>query len=204
MYINLGREDQLIPLVTFSVHAKEANTSQGEGLKARIEVTDILGDHLARARILDEDFANPIAPEDKIYTPLWHPGQRTHVAIFGTIDLDGDGEDDRAVVKDLVTSVGGVVDAEMDALGKMTGTIDISTRFLLEGKIPKDRDAAVGAAAMIKKAEQTGVERIPMSKFVELSGWKDPRQVVRFGATAPAKESPTSRATARWCAPPHP
>jgi hypothetical protein len=193
VYINLGREDQLTPLVTFSVHAKEANTSQGEGLKARIEVTDILGDHLARARILDEDYANPIAPDDKIYTPLWHPGQRTHVAIFGTIDLDGDGEDDRAIVKDLVTSVGGIIDAEMDPLGKITGNIDINTRFLLEGKIPADRDANIGATAMITKADQAGVERIPMSKFVELSGWKDPRQVVRFGRNGTRERIPAEQ-----------
>ena len=93
-----------------------------------MEVTHILGEHLSVARILEEDQANPIANGDKVFTPLWHPGQRTHFAILGTIDLDGDGEDDRALVKDLITSTGGVIDAEMDSQGKITGAIDINMR----------------------------------------------------------------------------
>jgi hypothetical protein len=181
VYIDLGRADHLIPLVTFSVHDSEANTAQGDGLKARIEVTQILDDHLSVARILDEDFANPIANDDKIYTPLWQPGQRMHYAILGTIDLDGDGADDRPVVRDMITSVGGVIDAEMDVQGKITGDVDTNTRYLLEGKIPKDRNAAEGAAKLISDAESAGAERMSLAKFVEQSGWKDPRQTVLFG-----------------------
>ena len=158
VYLNLGSADQLIPLVTFSVHDAEANTSQGDGLKARIEVTQILGDHMSMCRVLEEDLANPIAQFDKVFTPLWHPGQRTHFGIFGNIDLDGDGEDDRELVRDMITSVGGVIDAEMDAQGKITGNIDINTRYLLEGKIPKDRGAVDGAASLISKAELAGTE----------------------------------------------
>ena len=181
VYLNLGSADQLIPLVTFSVHDAGANTALGDGLKARIEVTQILGDHISMCRVLEEDLANPIAEFDKVYTPLWHPGQRTHFGIFGNIDLDGDGEDDRELVRDMITSVGGVIDAEMDAQGKITGNIDINTRYLLEGKIPKDRNAVDGAALLISKAELAGTERMPMTKFIEQSGWKDPRQVVKFG-----------------------
>ena len=33
VYLNIGAADQLIPLVTFSVHDYEANTAQGDGLK---------------------------------------------------------------------------------------------------------------------------------------------------------------------------
>lgn len=190
VYLNIGAADQLIPLVTFSVHDYQANTAQGDGLKARIEVTQILGDHMSMCRVLEEDLANPIANGDKVYTPLWHPGQRTHFAIFGNIDLDGDGEDDRDVIRDLITSVGGVIDAEMDTLGKITGNIDINTRYLLEGKIPKDRNAVDGAAAMISKAELAGTERMPITKFIEQSGWKDPRQVVKFGRNGTRERIP--------------
>jgi len=190
VYLNLGSADQLQPLVTFSVHDASANTAKGDGLKARIEVTQILGDHLSMARVLSEDLSNPIANGDKVFTPLWHPGQRTRFAILGTIDLDGDGEDDREVVKDLITSVGGIIDAEMDAQGKITGNIDYNTRYLLEGKVPQDRNAADGAAAMISKAELAGVERMPLSKFIEQSGWKDPRQVVKFGRNGTRERIP--------------
>ena len=181
VYINLGRADHLIPLVTFSVHDAQANTAKGDGLKAQIEVTQILGDHLAQARVLGEDMANPIANGDKIYTPLWQPGLRLHYAILGTIDLDGDGQDDRDLVKNMITSVGGIIDAEMDNQGKIAGEINTNTRFLLEGDIPKDRAAAEGAGVMISKAEQAGTERMSLSRFIEQSGWKDPRQTVLFG-----------------------
>lgn len=190
VYLNLGSADQLIPLVTFSVHDAGANTALGDGLKARIEVTQILGDHMSMCRVLEEDLANPIAQFDKVYTPLWHPGQRTHFGIFGNIDLDGDCEDDRELVRDMITSVGGVIDAEMDAQGKITGNIDINTRYLLEGKIPKDRNAVDGAALLISKAELAGTERMPMTKFIEQSGWKDPRQVVKFGRNGTRERIP--------------
>ncbi|HEY4312552.1 MAG TPA: hypothetical protein VGN12_24095 [Pirellulales bacterium] len=190
VYLNIGAADHLIPLVTFSVHDAEANTAQGDGLKASIEVTQILGDHMSMCRVLNEDLSNPIANGDKVYTPLWHPGQRTRFAILGNIDLDGDGEDDRDVVRDLITSVGGIIDAEMDSQGKITGNVDLNTRYLLEGKIPKDRAAVDGAALLISKAELAGTERMPITKFMEQSGWKDPRQVVKFGRNGTRERIP--------------
>ena len=33
VYLNLGSADQLIPLVTFSIHDSEANTAKGDGLR---------------------------------------------------------------------------------------------------------------------------------------------------------------------------
>ncbi len=180
-YINLGSADMLPPLMTFSVYDELANTSIGEGLKGRLEVTQVLGEHLAMTRILDEDHANPIAAGDKIYTSLWKPGQTLHFAILGLFDLDNDGADDRAILRDLITSTGGIIDAEMDNAGKISGEMDINTRYLIEGTTPKDRNAIDGKAKMVADADRAGVERITATRFLEQAGWKDPRQVVKFG-----------------------
>jgi hypothetical protein len=94
------------------------------------------------------------------------------------------------VVRDLITSVGGIIDAEMDSQGKITGNVDLNTRYLLEGKIPKDRAAVDGAALLISKAELAGTERMPITKFMEQSGWKDPRQVVKFGRNGTRERIP--------------
>ena len=189
--INIGSADLLWPLVTFSVHDAGANTAQGDGLKGRIEVQEILGDHLARARILEQDFANPIAPGDKIYTPLWHRGQATHFAIVGKIDLNADGEDDRELVKSVIAANKGVIDAEMDVLGKITGKINENTRYLIEGDIGNERQAIENKKIMGKDADQWGVERITAKRFFEFAGWKwDQRQVIKFGRNGTRERIP--------------
>ena len=60
-----------------------------EGNKGSIEVTHVLGDHLAEARVTDDKLADPILPGDKVYTPLWNPGQKRHFALAGFFNIDG-------------------------------------------------------------------------------------------------------------------
>ncbi len=159
-------------------------------------MTEILGDHLSSARVLDENLSNPIARDDKVYTPLWHKGDVLHFAILGNIDLDKDGTDDRQLVRDLITSRGGVIDAEMDATGKITGSMDINTRYLIEGKITTDRPAVDGKTVMVNQAEQLGIERIPAPRFFEESGWKyDAAQVVRYGKDGTRSRIPFDKRT---------
>ena len=73
VWINVGRADGLRPQVTFNVHAAGQKPTDNI-TKAKIEVTQILGEHLAEAKILEDSMEDPIVPGDKIYTPLWDPG----------------------------------------------------------------------------------------------------------------------------------
>ncbi|HEY2841082.1 MAG TPA: hypothetical protein VGJ26_18145, partial [Pirellulales bacterium] len=181
VYINLGKNDNLPRLTNFSVHDFQANTKEGKGLKGSIEVLQIMDDHMSLCRILDEDGANPMVPGDKIYTPLWSSGQKLRFAVLGKIDLNKDGTDDRAMVRDLVSQMGGQIDAEVDNQGKITGELTLDTRYLILGTLVEDKQAREGAQKLLGQAKTLGVEVIPAVKFFELSGWKDPRQSITFG-----------------------
>lgn len=187
VWINLGRADQLRNQLSFSVYDPKANTNKGEGLKGSIEVTAIIGEHLAVARIVNDDISNPIVNGDKIYTPLWHPGRGEHFAIMGKIDLDGDGKHDAELIKNMISMAGGAVDAELDEKGKLTGSgMNKSTRYLLTGEISIDKAISEAATAMTNQAKQLGIREIEVTKFLDLVGWKDPKQVLRFGRTGNA------------------
>jgi len=181
VYINLGKSDNLARLTTFSVHDFQANTMQGKGQKGSLEVLQIVDDHMALCRILDEDPANPMVPGDKVYTPLWSSGQQLKFAVLGKIDLNKDGVDDRPLVRDLISQMGGTIDAEVDSQGKITGDLTIDTRFIIIGDLTDDKSAREGAMVLLGKAKTLGVEALPALKFFELSGWKDPRQSIVFG-----------------------
>ena len=70
VWINLGRADLLLRQVSFSVYPADMHDMTIEGKKGSIEVTQILGAHLAEARILDDHLSDPIVAGDKIDTPL--------------------------------------------------------------------------------------------------------------------------------------
>ena len=111
-------------------------TAGKDAKKGTIEVTQILGDHLAEARIIDDSLIDPLVPGDKIYTPLWDPGHPERFAIAGKIDIDGDGRDDHERLKNLILLSGGVVDADLQPDGKQTGTMTVDTRDLIIGPAP--------------------------------------------------------------------
>ena len=115
VWINLGRADALPRQITFSVYPPDTTdlTAAG-GQKASIEVTQILGDHLAEARMLDDTISNPIIPGDKIHTPLWAPGEKKHFALAGFMDVFGDGKSHLQTVIDLIKMNDGIVDAYID------------------------------------------------------------------------------------------
>jgi hypothetical protein len=177
VWINLGREDYLRRQTTFTVHSPD-QTAGKDAKKGTIEVTQILGDHLAEARIIDDSLIDPLVPGDKIYTPLWDPGHPERFAVAGKIDIDGDGRDDHERLRNLILLSGGVVDADLQPDGKQTGTMTVDTRYLIIGPAPLKREPY---DAMIKTAEQLGVERIGIDKFLDHIGWRDPKQVMRFG-----------------------
>jgi len=189
VWINLGRADALSRQVTFSVFP--ADSTDVKRSKAGIEVTQILGDHLAEARILDDDANDPIIPGDKIFTPLWSPGERRHFALAGFIDLDGDGQSDLATVTNLITAAGGVVDCYIADAGKdknkVKGAIDVNTNCLIVGAAPDEkgdpgqRDAFT---RILREADQFRLPKLQIGDFLQRIGWKNMSSVVRYGRGA--------------------
>lgn len=187
VWINLGRADSLGRQTSFSVYAADTNDVTKSGKKASIEITQLLGDHVAEARIIEDRISDPILPGDKIHTPVWSPGTKTHFALTGVIDIDGDGKSDLEKVRSLIAINGGVVDAWMDDKdihGKMT----VDTRYLVKGSAPTKPEAINLQSKMIGDADKLGIKKIQLPELLVRMGWKNQTPVVRFGPGANPKD----------------
>jgi hypothetical protein len=194
VWINLGAADSLRRQITFSVFDADQRDASRAEKKGSIEVTKILGDHLAEARISDDDAKNPILSGDQIYSQVWHRGKKLHFAINGVIDVDGDGKSDLQMVRDLVDLNGGVVDAYLGEDGKVNGEITVNTRYLVLGKFP---DAATqtgmqkGWQQMLDDAKTNGVEVIKLDKFLNQVGYAPKDRTVTMGPGARPEDFPS-------------
>lgn len=190
VWINLGQADALSRQTTFSVYPADTTDVSRQGKKGSVEVIQILGDHLAEARIIEDDIAEPIMPGDKIHTPVWNPGEPRRFALAPFIDIDGDGESDQEIVRNVITMNGGVIDAEVvetpsgaDRRGKMT----INTRYLVRGEAPTDKsnqDLLKEVSRLVDEAERLGVETVSYQELLHRMGWKNKAPVTQYGAGA--------------------
>lgn len=176
VWINAGSEDQLRPSVRFGVLAQGIPPGGVARPKAQLEVVRILAEHLAECRILSEDLHDPILIDDNIYTALWSPGQRTHFAFAGRIDLDGDGGHDLERVRTLVEDAAGQIDCVADVTGALEGELSTATRYLVVGAIPADARGKEAYQKLLEQAERYGVQRVSTAVFLDQIGHR-PRQV---------------------------
>lgn len=187
VWISLGRADALARQTSFSVYPADTNDVTQAGKKGSIEVTQILGDHLAEARIIEDEISNPLMPGDVIHTPVWAPGEREHFALSDGMDIDGDGRSDLQRVINLITMNGGVVDCFLDDEGNQTGKIGTGTRFLVLGDAP-DADALKERidrrTALLREADRLGLRTISLQELLARMGWKNQTPVIRFGSSA--------------------
>ena len=138
VWIDCGAADGLGRQVTFSVYSGDATDLAKATVKAKIEVTKV-NEHMSMARIVDDQVTD-LVPGDKIFTPMWSPGERKHFALVGFLDLNDDGKDDHEGVKNLIKLHHGVIDCDVDDKGKINGTIAIHTNYLICGEPPGKRD----------------------------------------------------------------
>lgn len=174
VYIDLGRADALRPQATFSVYDVDANNLARVEKKGSIEVTRILSDHLAEGRILDDMTNDPIIAGDLIHSPIFENGVPVRYALAGILDVDGDGESDRQLLRNLIAVNGGVVDAEVDEQGERTGEISIETRYLVLGDEITEQSSGSLRDAMTKileEAETAGVTTISLGRFLNQIGY---------------------------------
>ncbi len=185
VWINLGRADLLRPQITFSVYPANTTNLLGAAKKASIEVTRIRGDSVAEARIVEDVISDPILVGDKIHTPVWSPGEQTHFALSGTIDIDGDGVSDVNTVRNLITMNGAIVDCWIDEAGVRHGDISLDTDYLIRGAEPNLKSQAFTAYSQMNgKAEENGVKAISVEDLLRRMGWRNQTPVIRYGAGA--------------------
>lgn len=207
VWVNLGSQDRLRLRTTFSVYRKAHHgVARGaEDIKGQIEVTRIIDNHTAEARILDDDIFDPISKGDPVYTPLWSPGRTETFAIVGLIDLDQDGVLDRDQFHDIVSDAGARLNHEVLDDGtriRYEGfpekfinwseggpTLESDTKYLILADIPdpslaiREEDVIIRKAisehllAMRAEARLKGIEEIRLSDFLEHIGYRPQRRL---------------------------
>lgn len=184
VYINLGSADELQRSTMFTVYEAGTVSIGKSEPKASIEVTTIRGPHLAEARIVEDSLSNPILSNDMIYSPVWSPGQKTHFALVGFMDIDGDGNSDRGLIRSLIQQNGGTIDAEVLDDGKREGKLTIDTRYLVQGERATDKSKAEALRSysdMLKQASDLGIETISVERLLSDMGWRGRERTVRLG-----------------------
>jgi hypothetical protein len=185
--ISLGSADGLRPQVSFSVFDANVSGVQHADQKARIEVTRVLEEHLSEARILEDSLTNPIVRGDVIYTPTWRPGRKIHFALAGIIDLNDDGLSDLDLVRNIIQMNGGVIDAELLEDGTVQGAMTVTTRFMVLGEPPTERnnpEFTKNYSALLGDAQRYGVEVLKIEEFLNLMGWKPDTETINLGRNA--------------------
>lgn len=153
--------------------------------KATIEVIEVLGPNLSRARITNEadEIRDGAGAGDLLYNSAWRKGSADHVALAGIFDINGDGTDDiQIVIRDL-TRMGIPVDAYLDLKErKWVGKVDEQTRYLIVGRYPiqsvsdpnrDDKTAIYGVMSKsIADARQKGIQDVNYRDFFPRMGYR--------------------------------
>ena len=165
VFINLGRADTLRPGVRFAVVGQVVSRLADGKPKATIEVVEVLttADHLSRCKVVSIRNSNRIQVGDSIYSPAWQPGKKVEFAMIGIMDIDGDGNDDRKKIIELIESRGGIVTFDLPPDGKVTGELTIDTRWLIVGE---DFSVLDEGGVLESKSKSLGISRINLNKLL--------------------------------------
>jgi len=195
VWINRGRADNLQRQTQFTVFSADSASAAKAVKKGKVEVTRITGEHEAEARILDDKLTDPIMAGDKVFTPLWSPGQQNHFALAGIMNLDGDGRNQIGVVRGMINNSGGVVDCELDENGKKQGQITVNTRFIVIGDAPdnKSGDTIKNNGEILRDADRYHVQVMKLAEFKQQMGYQKSSSVEHFNGVG-ASTSEVNRA----------
>jgi hypothetical protein len=193
VWINLGEADALDRLTSFAVYSSDASDVGNTVKKASIEVIQLDGPHLAQARIVEDNPADPIMPGDLVHTPVWTPGQREHFALLDGIDINGDKKTDLDMIRNLITSNGGEVDFYLTDAGQPSGEMTTQTKYIVQGKEPgvnAEPKLLEAHTAAVNEAKRLGIRQIPVPELLARMGWKSQTPVATFGPGASAADFP--------------
>jgi hypothetical protein len=188
-WLNVGPADGLRLQTSFVIVAPEDGNPIKSQPKGIIEVVRLTGPHEAEARIVDDDLSNPIMVGDNIFSAVWETGRPERFALAGKMDLDGDGESDRAVLREVISMNGGIIDAEVAEDGTRTGEMSVNVKYLVLGDKPgPDSKDLTGYSEIFQEAQTLGVKWINVQEFLDYVGYKDEHRAVQFGRGAKASD----------------
>ena len=166
--------------------AKDMTDVTTAGRKGAIEVID-LDDHSAVAQIIDDNVSDPILPGDKIFTPLWKPGQREHFALTCGMDLDDDNRSDIDELRNLITTNNGIVDFWLEDDGTKHGQMTSETDYLVIGERPTDGSTTErinARKAVIAEQKRLNTRTMSLEEMLNRMGYKRQVHVTRYDSKA--------------------
>ena len=150
-------------------------------VKGRIEVTRVMDDHTSEARIIENPISDPILVGDKVFSPSFKKGRRTHFALVGIMDIDGDGKSDQAKVEAIIRMNGGIVDAKMmPEDGSIEGRMTMETNYLVLGEKPTDKTnekLTKSYTTMREEADRLVLEKIKLDELLDKMGYTPEKRV---------------------------
>jgi hypothetical protein len=192
LLVNLGSDDYLPRQVGFSVYDRDTTLATNDTMKGKIEITRVIGPHMAEAKILDDDMRKPIIAGDKVASPLWDPGRQERFALVGFLDIDGDNRDDREVLRSLITMSGGIIDAE--DTDKEPRNLTVDTRFIVVGAETKmEQEQVEKFSDLMREAEDLGVTKLNIADLLDQLGYKELSRLQEFGVGSDPKDFPPER-----------
>ena len=212
-YVNLGEADGLMIRTMFSVYHSSImgmtfrTAPVGEEAvycsacmrdvardvsKASVEVTRILGPHLAEVRILEDILTDPIMAGDVVYSPIWKPGQKLRFALTAGMHLPGAGlYSGTEAVRRLIEMNGGVVDCwieETVPLGEehLKGKIDDLTNFIvISDKAARGElspEVALAQDELLAFARNRAIKTISLDDLLGRMHWRNVTPVYDFSS----------------------
>lgn len=142
--INLGRAQGLKTGLHFAVLPQDTLRVSEATPKAQIEIMKVY-ENQAQARVISDRKNVPVISNDLIYSPTWRPGSKVKIALVGKLDVNGDGADDRQLVKSLIEQNGGEIVEDVGPETKqLMDKMDIYTRYLVVGEMPRGLETKGG------------------------------------------------------------
>lgn len=203
VWINIGSADGLREGVSFVVLEQSTLNVTEAKVKAEMIVEKVIEPHMATCRVTSPISTRPVLPGDLVYSPAWRKGRVTGFALVGLMDIDGDGRDDRDLIKSVIKSAGGEVDAEILPNGeeKTYSGMDVNTSYVVVGTdvvigeeaTKEQQDRAARYTRFIGNAKSLGIPQMSTNKLMGFLKSKNDTRTVPLGSQTRASDFEAQR-----------
>jgi hypothetical protein len=200
VWLNIGSADGLQEGVPFSVISSDTMKVSKATPKARLIVTRVTGPHSSQAKATTElNYRNPILTGDKVYSPAWRSGRTVGFALVGSMDFDGNFQDDSDMIKNLIKASNGRVDAVLDTKLVQEGKITTGTAFIVLGTdtggeavnlSPDQKARNQKYNAFIKEAKSLGATQMSLDNLMGYLKPKNSDRIQSLGSATSASDFP--------------
>ncbi len=194
---NLTRAMGARPQMKMSIFDRNAPGVPTEKPKGTVELIYV-GESYSIARIVKTfDPTNSIRTNDIVYSPSWSPNEPIHFALIGKIDVNQDGNDDRADLKRMIEAAGGIVDYDLPPpfAGKESGKLSARDAWYvtderqplnLEGYAKSQKSITMNDSAdflrkkseAVREARISGVRPMPIERLLSYLGYEYGARIV--------------------------